>query len=128
MEMITDASMESKTQTLVNIPERIEDADEIFQKLLTEQEQATFLKLDQEQLNEFKETFDIFDDNGDGTIDYDEIVKVMQGLGENASISEIKAMTNEIDFDQNGVVDFIEFVCLMTKTLTKKQKMPEELV
>ena len=37
-------------------------------------------------------------------------------------------MIVEVDFDKNGMVDFDEFVCLMTKILTQRDKDEEELI
>ena len=77
------------------------------------------MKLTETQMEEFKEIFDIFDMNGSGTIENDEIVSVMNILGENVQRHKVRQMIIEVDFDKNGVVDFDEFTCLMVKTLAQ---------
>ena len=84
--------------------------------------------LSQDTIEEYKEIFDIFDETGDGTISNDEIGKVMQGLGESPTPERIDELIREIDYDDDGEVDFDEFVCLMIKTLNEADKAEEELV
>ena len=52
----------------------------------------------------------------------------MQGLGENPTPEVIDELIKEIDYDDDGEVDFNEFICLMVKTLNKAEKAEEELV
>ena len=100
----------------------------IFKEKLSDEERALYRKLSSEQINEYKEIFDIFDAAGDGTINNDEIGKVMQGLGESPTPERIDELIAMIDYDGDGEVDFDEFVCLMVKTLYDADKAEEELV
>ena len=52
----------------------------------------------------------------------------MQGLGENQTPEQLDELIKEIDYDDDGEVDFDEFVCLMVKTLNEADKAQEELV
>ena len=70
-------------------------------------------KLSQRELAEFKEVFSMFDRDGDGTIDADELGTVMGSLGINPSDAEIQQMIEEVDTDKNGTIDFSEFCALM---------------
>ena len=81
-----------------------------------------------EDIQQYKEIFDIFDETGDGNISNDEIGKVMQGLGENPTPERINDLVAQIDYDGDGEVDFDEFVCLMVKTVYEADKAEEELV
>ena len=100
----------------------------IFREKLSDEERALYRNLSREQINEYKEIFDIFDAAGDGTIDNDEIGKVMQGLGESPTPERIDELIKQIDYNDDGEVDFDEFVCLMVKTLNDADKAEEELV
>ena len=100
----------------------------IFREKLSDEERALYRNLSREQINEYKEIFDIFDAAGDGTINNDEIGKVMQGLGESPTPERIDELIAMIDYDGDGEVDFDEFVCLMVKTLYDADKAEEELV
>ena len=81
-----------------------------------------------EDIEQYKEIFDIFDETGDGTISNDEIGKAMQGLGEASTPEKINELIALIDYDGDGEVDFDEFVCLMVKNLVEADKVEEELV
>ena len=100
----------------------------IFREKLSDEERALYRNLSREQINEYKEIFDIFDAAGDGTINNDEIGKVMQGLGESPTPERIDELIKQIDYNDDGEVDFDEFVCLMVKTLNDADKAEEELV
>ena len=110
------------------IPNSIEEAPEIYREQLTVEEQAFYLKMKSEDIQQYREIFDIFDETGDGNISNDEIGKVMQGLGENPTPERIASLVAQIDYDGNGEVDFDEFVCLMVKTVYEADKAEEELV
>jgi calmodulin len=56
---------------------------------------------EQEMLAAFK----VFDKDGSGTIDGDEIAKVMESFGEKLSDEELKIMMEEVDKDGNGTID-----------------------
>ena len=51
----------------------------------------------------------------------------MRSIGQNPSEEEIMAMINEVDSDNDGEVDFREFMELMAKKM-KEGEMDEELV
>lgn len=52
-----------------------------------------------EQIEEFKEAFSLFDMDCDGTINTKNLSTVMRSLGQNPTVYEIQAMINEIDAD-----------------------------
>ena len=72
-------------------------------------------KLTEEQIAEIKETFSLYDKNGDGTITARELGTVMRAMGQNPSRSELRNMISVMDRDRNGVVDFPEFLRMMAK-------------
>ena len=96
---------------------RREDLADIFKKMMSENEIELYLKLEESKIEEFREIFNIFDKTGDGSIDNTEIGEVMEGLGERMSDEEIEGLIKEIDYDEDGSVDFDEFMVLMVKTL-----------
>lgn len=79
----------------------------------------------EEQLNEFREAFALYDKDGDGTITTLELGKVMRSLGQNPSVEELQNMINEIDQDGNGIIDFEEFVIMMRRNLQNKNSEQE---
>jgi len=83
--------------------------------------------LAQETLEEYKEAFNLFDRNGDGSITTGELGTVMRALGQNPTEAELADMINSIDTDGNGVITFIEFVKLMVSK-SRNADSEEELM
>jgi calmodulin len=78
------------------------------------------------EIAEYKEVFSMFDKDGDGTVDADELGAVMGSLGINPSDAEIQQMVEEVDTDGNGTIDFCEFCALMiskTASLDPREEM-----
>ncbi|CAN6714493.1 unnamed protein product [Malus baccata var. baccata] len=74
-------------------------------------------QLTEEQIAEFKEAFCLFDKDGDGCITTKELGTVMRSLGQNPTEAELQDMISEVDADQNGTIDFSEFLNLMARKM-----------
>ena len=74
-------------------------------------------QLTDEQVEEFKEAFHLFDKDGDGNITAKELGTVMRSLGQNPTIAELQDMITEVDVDGNGTIDFTEFLSMMSKKM-----------
>ena len=84
-------------------------------------------KLTDEQREEFKEAFSLFDKDGDGCISTEELGTVMRSLGQNPTEAELQDMINEIDEDGNGTVEFNEFLVMMVKKSDPNADKEQEL-
>lgn len=73
--------------------------------------------LTEEQLADYKIAFSHFDKDGDGMITKDEFKAIVEELGHTASEQEWNAMMEEMDADQDGSVDFAEFLAVMARRL-----------
>ncbi|PIA15017.1 calmodulin [Coemansia reversa NRRL 1564] len=62
---------------------------------------------------EYKEAFELFDTDGSGAISHKEMGELMRKMGHNPTKQEIQDMINEVDADNNGEIDFEEFVAMM---------------
>lgn len=71
--------------------------------------------LSKQEISEFREIFDLVDKDKGGSISKEELSDLMDTLGINASAEEIDLMINEIDDDNNGEIDFDEFVAVMSR-------------
>jgi hypothetical protein len=70
--------------------------------------------LSEEEIEEIREAFNLFDTDGSGTIDPKELKAAMQSLGFEAKNQTIYQMIADIDKDGNGAIDFDEFLDMMT--------------
>ncbi|XP_007933673.1 calmodulin-like protein 5 [Orycteropus afer afer] len=82
--------------------------------------------LTKEQVEQCKQAFAACDTNGDGTINSQELGKVMQALGHNLSEEELKALIAMIDTDHDSVINFQEFLEMVAKK-TKVWGSKEEM-
>ncbi|XP_057305377.1 uncharacterized protein LOC130642305 [Hydractinia symbiolongicarpus] len=64
----------------------------------------------------FREVFDLFDSNGGGTIDAEELDEALKSADIHLSTEEIADVLTSMDKDGNGEIDFEEFLQLMTNT------------
>ncbi|XP_037026495.1 calmodulin-A-like isoform X2 [Bradysia coprophila] len=64
--------------------------------------------------DELKEAFRVFDKNKDGLISSVELRHVMTNLGEKLSEEEVDDMIKEADMDGDGMVNYDEFVMILT--------------
>merc|ERR1711907_283041 len=71
-------------------------------------------ELTEEQKQEIKEAFDLFDTDGSGNIDAKELKVAMRALGFEPKKDEVKKMVNDLDRDGDGTVDFQEFLQMMS--------------
>ncbi|CAI4229409.1 unnamed protein product [Auanema sp. JU1783] len=62
------------------------------------------------KIDDLKTIFREFDLNGDGYIQKEELLSVMQRMGQSPTDDELEAMLNAADKDQDGRIDFEEFL------------------
>lgn len=67
----------------------------------------------EEQLDELKEAFAVYDINRDGVISIRELGTVIRQLGQNPTEAEILEMIKWLDKDSSGTLSFDEFAVLM---------------
>jgi Ca2+-binding EF-hand superfamily protein len=81
--------------------------------------------LTQEQENEIREAFDLFDTDNSGTIDANELKVAMKALGFEANDQEVKQMIASIDTDGSGTIDYEEFLNMMTAKMSEQDSLDE---
>lgn len=72
------------------------------------------------ELTDIRAQFDQFDADGNGHITASEIGNLMKALGENVPGYKIRDMIKEVDLDENGTVEFNEFVEMFKKVKADK--------
>ena len=83
--------------------------------------------LTDQQIIEFREAFQAFDKDGNGSISTKELGTVMRSLGQNLSEAEIKQMIEIVDEYKSGTIDFKEFLNLMARNMKIVNKEEELL-
>ena len=70
-------------------------------------------ELKQNDQDDLKEQFRLFDLDGNGSISPDELKKVMATMGEKISDAEIDELLQKYDLNKNGAIEYHEFVKYM---------------
>jgi hypothetical protein len=78
-----------------------------------------------EQVEEFQEVFTQFDTDGSGAISEEELGVVLSQFGQAPTADELSAMIMEVDEDNNGEVDFDEFLDMMACYAAKATNMDQ---
>ena len=76
--------------------------------------------LTEDEVMEIKEAFDLFDSNKSGSIDTEELKQALQSLGIDAKNQTLTNMIADIDKNNNGDIDFDEFIDMMTAKMSDK--------
>lgn len=84
-------------------------------------------ELTEEQKQEIREAFDLFDTDGTGNIDVKELKVAMRALGFEPKKEEIKKMISDIDKEGTGKISFNDFLVVMTQKMAEKDSKEEIL-
>ena len=71
----------------------------------------------EEIIADFRAAFKTFDTDEDGYLSLEELGNLLIKLGQPVTKDEIIEMTNEIDIEGNGTIDFKEFILLMARKM-----------
>jgi len=82
-------------------------------------------ELTEEEVADLKEAFAMFDINGDGTIELNELQQVMRKLGQNPTEAELIEMINTVDDNGDHEIDFEEFLILMKSRIGERDPEKE---
>merc|ERR1711998_132572 len=77
-------------------------------------------QLSDEQLDEIREAFSLFDSDASGMIDVRELKAAMRALGFEVKNEELKKMVTDVDNDGNGTIEFAEFLMMMPAKMGEK--------
>ena len=81
--------------------------------------------LTEEQRQEIREAFDLFDTDGSGSIDAKELKVAMRALGFEPKKEEVKKMISDVDTDGSGTIGFDDFMALMTAKMAERDPREE---
>ncbi|KAF9423725.1 phosphorylase kinase, delta [Podila epigama] len=74
----------------------------------------------EEERNTFKESFDVFDKNSDGSINAAELRALLKIVGEQVHKTSIADVMEEFDTNKDQQIDFDEFLQLVSKYIKNK--------
>merc|ERR1719460_1566170 len=80
--------------------------------------------LSEEQIDEIREAFSLFDGDASGAIDVRELKAAMRALGFEVKNDELKKMITDVDNDGNGTIEFSEFLGMMTAKMGAASSTP----
>ncbi|KFW11788.1 Centrin-1, partial [Eurypyga helias] len=86
------------------------------------------LELTEEQKQEVREAFDLFDADGTGNIDVKELKVAMRALGFEPKREEIKTMISDINKEGTGKIGFNHFLVVMAQKMMKSCSSKEEIL
>ena len=84
-------------------------------------------ELSEEQRQEIKEAFDLFDTDKTGTIDYHELKVAMRALGFDVKKQEVLNLMKEYDREGAGQIEYHDFLEIMTTKISERDPVEEIL-
>jgi len=78
-----------------------------------------------DEVDEMKEAFDLFDNDGSGAISVNELTSAMKSLGFDVKHAVVFNMVADLDADGSGEIEFGEFLDVMCAKISDKNTMEE---
>ena len=82
-------------------------------------------ELSDEQKQEIKEAFELFDTDKTGTIDYHELKVCMRALGFDVKKQEVLNLMREYDREGSGQIEYPDFLEIMTTKISERDPIEE---
>eukprot|EP01061_Rhynchopus_euleeides_P010698 TRINITY_DN20210_c0_g1_i1.p1 TRINITY_DN20210_c0_g1~~TRINITY_DN20210_c0_g1_i1.p1 ORF type:complete len:155 (+),score=81.40 TRINITY_DN20210_c0_g1_i1:147-611(+) len=82
-------------------------------------------ELTPEQIQEYRNVFNMFDTDASGAVSLNELGCAMRSLGMKASEKELDEMMRDVDVDGSGVIEFEEFLTLVSKRVTEPELLKQ---
>lgn len=75
--------------------------------------------LSDEELNDLKESFDLFDADKDGMLSYEELIRLLECLGIDSEGPLLESIISELDLDSSKSLQYEEFLTMMTSRMNE---------
>jgi Ca2+-binding EF-hand superfamily protein len=83
--------------------------------------------LTEQEIDEIREAFNLFDTDGSGTIDPNELKEAMKSLGFDTKNQTVYQMISDIDKDGKGYINFDEFLDALTVQMSSSDSKEDIL-
>merc|ERR1712038_416208 len=91
-----------------------ESGDVTFPEFLAMMSEKDRIKGKDDEYEELKAAFEVFDVDGDGYLGFEEFSNALKQIGENFSDFEVREFISLADLEENGLMDVDEFIGLLT--------------
>ncbi|CAF1552596.1 unnamed protein product [Didymodactylos carnosus] len=71
--------------------------------------------MEEDRRLEFEEAFVLFDRDGDGLVDGNDLRRIMRSLGQNVGDPELREMLSSAGVDKNGKISSLDFINIMER-------------
>lgn len=92
---------------------------------MSEPNNTTRPELSDDQKQEIKEAFELFDTDKDGAVDYHELKVAMRALGFDLKKAEVLKLLRDNDKSGHGVMEFEDFARIMSERILARDPMEE---
>ena len=92
---------------------------------LNQQSKKFRSEITEEQKQEIKEAFDLFDSESSGAIDAKELKVAMRALGFEPKKEEIRKILSEVDKTGEGIIRYDDFLDIMTQKMLERDPVEE---
>jgi len=113
MRAIGQNPSEAEIQDMVNLVDKDGTGSIDFPEFLA---MMTIKHSEENAEDDIRQAFQVFDGDGNGYINRQELALVMQNIGEKLTPDEIQEMIDEADVDGDGVINYEEFYNMMSCT------------
>lgn len=97
-------------------------------KVVEKEIQQRELDIDENEIEEYREAFKLFDKDGSGSISHQEFLKCLKNLGQNVTKEEAVALVKELDEDNSGEISFEEFTTYMKRIKVQEEVDEDEVI
>lgn len=80
---------------------------------------------DKDQIKDLEDAFRVLDIDGSDSITVQNLLEVFQSLGYVYTVAQVKKMISRVDINADGVIDFEEFVELLTQEMASLDPLQE---
>ncbi|CAF0780984.1 unnamed protein product [Didymodactylos carnosus] len=109
-----EKSLKWQTKDKKERPEWLTKYESKIDKVIEALKTTNITQFQSEKIEEFRRVFDLFDKDGSGSIDSQEIGQLMRSLGQNPTNKQIEDLISQADKNGNQRLDFNEFVEFMS--------------